>query len=177
MGVVIDFLRLIGMVNAAVWFGSGIFFMAVVAPAIFSPEMLGLIPRPYAGAAAQVVIQRYFILHYWCGAVALVHLLAEWLYTGKPIQRVTLWLLAVIIGLSLIGGFWLQPRLKQLHLAKYGTQSTPPQREQAGRAFDSWHHVSVGAHLVMTAGLLVYFWQLTGLGGLPRFLGGNKFRG
>ena len=100
----IGFLRFVGVANAAMWFGASIFFTFSVGPAFFSDKMIGLLTRPYAGAAAQIVIERYFLFHELCGAVALVHLVAEWLYMGKPLQRLTLWLLLGILALGLVGG-------------------------------------------------------------------------
>ncbi len=74
--------------------------------------MIGLLTRPYAGAAAQILIERYFLFHELCGGVALAHLVAEWLYMGKPLQRLTLWLLLGIFALGLVGGHSLQPKLR-----------------------------------------------------------------
>src|SRR3989442_11060570 len=82
------------------WFGASIFFTFSVGPAFFSDKMIGLLTRPYAGAAAQIVIERYFFFHEMCGVIALAHLVAEWLYMGKPLQRLTLWLLLGIFALA-----------------------------------------------------------------------------
>src|SRR6266699_4165311 len=113
------------------WFGASIFFTFSVGPAFFSDKMVGLLTRPYAGAAAQIVIERYFLFHELCGMVALVHLVAEWLYMGKPLQRLTLWLLLGISVLGLLAGYSLQPKLRKLHRTIYGSGSTPAQIEQA----------------------------------------------
>src|SRR6266498_3409739 len=101
--------------------------------------MIGLLTRPYAGAAAQIVIERYFIFHELCGVIALTHLVAEWLYMGKPLQRLTLWLLLGIFALGLVGGHSLQPKLRDFHRAIYGPSSTLQQVDQARRSFKLWH--------------------------------------
>jgi hypothetical protein len=49
--------------------------------------------------------------------------------------------------------------MKDLQAAKYHPQSTPAQREQAGKTFGAWHGVSQSANLLMTIGLLAFFWQ------------------
>jgi hypothetical protein len=56
----IGILRFIGIANAAVWFGSLIFFTVVVGPAFFSEGMINLfgagnpqVGRAYASAAAR----------------------------------------------------------------------------------------------------------------------------
>ena len=54
-----------------------------------------------------------------CSIIAIVHLLAEWLYLGQFPQNSRL---ALLLGLCLAvmaGGYWLQPRMKALHATKY----------------------------------------------------------
>ena len=87
----INILRLAGLLNAAVWFGGAMFFTWVAAPAVFSPEMKDLLgPKNYpyySGAVAQIVVARYFVLQYVCGAIALLHLFFEWMFLGKAVQK------------------------------------------------------------------------------------------
>jgi len=147
--------------NAAMWFGASIFFTFSVGPAFFSNEMNGLLTRPYAGAAAQIVIERYFLFHELCGAVALAHLVAEWLYMGKPLQRLTLWLLLGILALGLVGGHSLQPKLQALQRTIYGPRSTPQQIDRAKQSFKLWHAGSEALNLVVLGGVAVYLWRAT----------------
>lgn len=168
-------LRVIGTINAAVWFGTAVFFTFAAAPAFFSDEMLRLLPRAYAGAAAQIVLERYLVVHHWCGVIALLHLGAEWLYAGKPVNRLRLSVLLAIFVLGLSGDYWLLPKMKQLHVDKYGARSTPALREQASRAFGLWHGVAQAANLVMMAGLLYYLWAVTHPEDAPRFLSQKRF--
>ncbi|HEX4645476.1 MAG TPA: DUF4149 domain-containing protein [Verrucomicrobiae bacterium] len=150
--------------NAAIWFGAAIFFTVAVGPAIFSPEMKqvfgeGAFPY-YSGAVALVVLKRYFILQQICGAIALLHLFAERLYLGRPWSRFILGLLLVIFGLGLIGGFLLQPKMRELrHTMYYG--ATQEQKETAHRAFAGLHGISQGANLIILAGLLVYLLRVS----------------
>jgi len=154
-------LRFVGVANAAMWFGASIFFTFSVGPAFFSDKMIGLLTRPYAGAAAQIVIERYFLFHELCGAVALVHLVAEWLYMGKPLQRLTLWLLLGILALGLVGGHILQPRLRDLHRTIHGPGSAPQQIDRAKQSFKLWHAASQALNLVVLGGVAVYLWRAT----------------
>ena len=154
-------MRFVGVANAAMWFGASIFFTFSVGPAFFSDKMIGLLTRPYAGAAAQIVIERYFLFHELCGAVALVHLVAEWLYMGKPLQRLTLWLLLGIFALGLVGGYSLQPKLRALHRTIYGPGSTAQQIDQAKQSFKLWHATSQGLNVVVLGGVAVYLWRVT----------------
>ena len=153
-------MRFVGVANAAVWFGASIFILWLQ-PAFFSDEMIRLLTRPYAGAAAQIVIERYFLFHELCGAVALAHLVAEWLYMGKPLQRLTLWLLLGIFALGLVCGHSLQPKLRALHRTIYGPGSTRQQIDQAKQSFKLWHAASQALNLVVLGGVAVYLWRAT----------------
>src|SRR5437588_1056080 len=82
----------------------------------------------YSGAAAQVLIKRYFIVQSICAAIALLHLVAEWLYLGRPLKSFKLGLLLGLFAVALIGGVWLQPKLRTLHRSMYFAGSTE-QRE------------------------------------------------
>ena len=162
--------------NAAVWFGGAVFFTFAAGPAFFSQAMFNLVGRIYAGAAAQIVLERYFALQMVCACIALAHLVAEWLYTGKLLSRTTPHLLIGLLSIGLIGGFWLQPKLKALHLEKYGARTQPAQRLEAERSFGLWHGVSQTINLFAMGGLVVYLWQITqNLEAVPRWPRG-KFR-
>jgi hypothetical protein len=173
-------LRFIGLANAAVWLGGAIFFTFVAGPAFFTEEMKQMIPPPYNGAAAMLVIERFFIMQHWCGAIAIAHLVAEWLYAGKPLQKLTIYMLVGIVALNFLGAFWLQPYMKSLHAkkyaSKYGLTVSPVEVEKATRSFGAWHGVSQCFNLMIMAGLLVHFWRLSGQGGSPRPIPAPKFR-
>lgn len=171
------FLRIVGVTNAAVWFGAAIFFTFGVGPAFFSEAMLQLLPRSHAGAAAQIVLERYFALHQWCGGIALVHLLADWLYTSRPFRRWVLYLVLALFGLGLVGGHFFQPKLQNLHVQIYGLRSTDQQRQQAKKSFQIWHAVAQTTNLFMTFGLFAYLLQSTASVNASRFVSANKFRG
>ena len=165
------------MINAGVWLGSLVFFTFVAGPAFFSPALKELLQHAYfPGAAAQVLLARYFHAQYVCAAIALLHLAAERLYSGKPIQRFHSILLLSLACLSLVSGLWMQPRLKELHRVKYRTTSTPVERLEAAKSFALWHGVSQGTNLIAIAGVLVYFLGTASPEILPRCLGGTKIR-
>ena len=161
-------LRFVGIVNAAVWFGAAIFLTFAAGPAFFSAEMLDLLPRYHAGRAAQIVLARYFILQQVCGGIAVAHLLLEWLYAGRQPGRFGLWLLSLMVAVGLAGGLWLQPKLKHLHAVKYAPDTTTAQKAEAGKAFGAWHGVSQTANLLLTAGVLLYFWRTVNASAVPR---------
>ena len=178
----IVFLRLIGLLNVAVWFGAGVFFTLGVAPAFFSPEMrtiLGDQSYPvFSGRLAMLVVSRYYFLHYWCGSIALIHQLVERFYLGKPLQRLSFGVLIAICTVSLFGGLWLQPSLRKLHEIKYARTevSLPAEKRNADRAFRVWHGIASGMNLLVLGGLGFYLWGMANPGNGTRFVPSGKFR-
>ena len=180
------FLRFVGVLNAAVWLGAAVFFTAA-APALFTPQAKNLLGEAQAGIAAMMILQRYFSLQYWCGSIAIVHQLAEWVYLGRSLQRWTVGVLAAVYLLALLGGLWLQPRLQHLHEVKYGYRkvngqylrdSTQPgqQRDEAAAAFRRWHGVSMVFNLIVMGGLAFFTWRVANPVDVPRFIPASKFR-
>ena len=169
------FLRFVGLLNAAVWCGSAI-FLVVGLPAVFSPELKRLLTPVGVGFAAETIVARFFVLQYWCGGIALAHLLAEWLYCGRPLWRLNLGLLVVLLSLSLAGGLCAQPRMRALHLTRYYGR-TSEQQLRAAKAFAAWHTASEAANLLVIGGLVWYLWQVSREQEAPRLLNFSKIRG
>jgi hypothetical protein len=172
---VLVFLRSIAILNAAVWFGSIIFFTFAAGPAFFSDEMIALLGRPHAGAAAQIVVHRYFVMQEWCAAIAIAHLIAEWLYTGRPFHRLILILLMALFVVGLLGGYVLQPKMHELHLKKYALQTSPEVKQSASRSFAILHGTAQALNLLVIGGVLVYLWQVTKPVNAARFSSVNRF--
>jgi hypothetical protein len=169
----------VGILNAAVWFGTAVFFTFGTGLAPFSQEMKNLLGPdnyPYfSGAIAQVLIARYFYFQIGCALVAALHLFAEWLYLGKNPQKLQAGLLIGLASVALIGGYWLQPRLKALHATKYGANTRPVIREAAARSFGAWHGASQVVNLLMVGGLAVYLWRAANPSDQTRFVSAVKF--
>jgi len=170
----------VGLINAAVWFGAAVFFTIGVGPAPFSEEMkqlLGPNTSPYyPGAIAQILIARYFHLQLACSAMAVLHLLAEWLYLGRAPRNFSVALLSGLVVLSLIGGYGLQPRMKELHSTKYAANRPAAERAAADRSFRAWHGAAQGINLLMLAGLALYLWRMANPSDPTRFVSTAKFR-
>jgi hypothetical protein len=171
------FLRILGITNAAVWFGASVFLVLAVWPAFSGADMLKILPPGHSGAAAHVILERFFLAQYLCGGIALCHLALEWLYAGKPLRTWTLYLVGGLLGLALLSGLLVQPKLERLHFEVYGTRSTQVQREQAGRSLGFWQGLLRFSNLVMVAGLWTYLWQVQGAGNSARFVSAGKLRG
>jgi hypothetical protein len=177
---VIGFLRFFGLLNTAVWLGGAIFFTLGAGPAVFSPDvqtLLGPNNYPYfSGKIAQIFIRCYFEMQLICGGIALVHLVVERLYLGKTFQQLWLGLVLGLFSLSLLGAYWLQPKMNQLHRIKYEVTSSPAARQAAIESFRAWHGASQIANLLMICGLAVYFWHLANPPDPTRFVSTSKFR-
>ena len=164
-----------GVINAAVWCGSAI-FMVIALPALFSPELKRLLTAPGVGFAAEAVVGRFFIVQYWCGGIALAHLLVEWFYYGRPLWRLNLGLLVVVLSLGLAGGLWAQPKMRALHFTKYFGK-TAEQQTQAAKSFAAWHGASETANLLVMGCLVWYLWRVSREKEPQRFVSFSKIRG
>jgi len=154
-------LHAVGILNAAVWLGVSVFFTFVAGPAFFSEDMLALLGRPHAGAAAQVVLARYYLLHEVCALLALAHLIWEAIYLGRPIWRWTLALLAALLLLVCVGDYGFRPKLHSLHRATYRPGTPEPMQQMAERSFRMWHGLSQTLNLIVVVGVFAYFYRLT----------------
>ena len=165
------------MINAAIWFGATFFASVILSPAFGSDPMLAILPQSHAGRAMQIVFERFSVLQYWCGGIALAHLLTEWLYSGKPLRPWTLYLVSGAVALAVVGGFWIEPRVKKLHLDVYGVRSTPQQREQSRRSLVVWGDAFGVVQYLMVIGPFLHLLQVTAAGSAPRFPHAAKFKG
>jgi hypothetical protein len=170
------FIRFVGVVNIAVWFGAAVFFTVVAGPAFFSAEMLSFLPKPYAGRAAEVIIERYLLLQQWCGAIALLHILVEYLYSGRQVDRWSLGLLSAMFVLALIGSFSLQPHMHELQRIMYATTTSVAQQAAAKSRFGLLHGAAYLVNLLMICGLVHYLWKVTRSVQPLRFGSSDKFR-
>ena len=150
--------------NIAVWFGAAVFFTVAAGPAFFSAEMLSFLPKPYAGRAAEVIIERYLLLQHWCGAIALLHVLVEYLYSGRQVERWSLALLSALFVLALIGSYWLLPHMHDLQRIMYSSAASIAQQAAAKSRFGLLHGASYLVNLLMIAGLVSHLWRLTRAG-------------
>jgi len=169
----------VGVLNAAVWLGGAIFFTFGAGLVPFSAEMKDLLgPNNYpyfSGAIAQLFIARYFHFQLVCCVVAVLHLLAEWLYLGRFPRKLQAGLLIGLCSAVLVGGYWLQPKLKALHATKYAVNPRPETREAAGRSFRAWHGVSQVVNLVLVGGLAAYLWRAANPSDPTRYVSAVKF--
>jgi hypothetical protein len=175
-------LRLIGLLNAAIWLGGVIFFSLVGSPSVNSASMLNLLqPKNFAyfaPAIQHIALGAYFQFFIVCALIALLHLIVEWIYLGRPISRKVL--LALVGGLliyGMAGSNLLQPHLKKLHTTRYSVSAQPIEREAAARSYGRWRTTIVVLNLFSASALLFHFWRITRPSDTPRFVSSVKFRG
>lgn len=178
-------IKLVGSLNAALWFGATLFFTFAVGPAFFSPETLALFgaaqnegtARFYAGSVAQIALERYFVVQYICGGIALLHLLVDWLYTGRKAQSLQKYVVYGLCVLVLIGGLVIQPALHKYHQIQYGVggRVTIQQAQQARQSFRTLHVVSMIMNYLVVGGALFYFCKMLPGDSTPRFVSRSKY--
>ena len=147
--------HVLAVVNAAVWFGAGLFLTVVVGPNFFSPAVTDLVGRQNAGLIAQSVLAKYFVLQGVCTAVALALQLRS-VTGGSALARRSRWGLAVVLALVCVGGFWLQPKLVELNRQRYATTTSTEERAVLARQFGMWHGVSQVGNLLVLIGALAH---------------------
>ena len=171
---VMGFIRFTGLFNAAVWVGGSVFFSFLAGSVFFTSEVTDFTPPPYNGLVAQAMLGRYFMLHTICGIVAVLHLLIEWLYSGGRFPKRAIAIVCVLLGLALIGGKFINPKLAGWHQQKHqfqlkneGERQTIKKAEDtqsvvqdAERKFAVWHGVSHVINLAMMILLTWRFWRL-----------------
>ncbi len=181
---VIVFLRFLGVINVAVWLGTGVFFTFVVWPAFASDAMLGIFARfgraageAYGTAAFLELLDRYFLVQAVCASVALFHLAVEWLYTGKPVRKSTLGLIGGLLAMGALGYYVFQPKMKENHVIRYNHANPAADREAAKDAYAIVRGVTQVLNILMIVGTGVYAWRVSRSNPTPRFSSPARFNG
>ncbi len=175
--------------NAAVWLGAVVVYAALIFPAMLSPEMLDVfggarnpMAPAYRGLALEIVAGKFYWVHFICSGVMAFHLLMEWLFTGKAIRTMMLYLAAATIVFGLANGLLLHLKMKELHRIHYKYIPPPVTKEhvetkaKAATMHDTLQTATEVMHWLMVAGLLVYTWKTASPGEQPRFSSTRKFK-
>ena len=168
----IGFLRFVGVVNAAVWFGSTLFFTLAVWPAFFSPEMKSLLGRAfpvYAEPLALVALGNYYVLQQVCGVVALFHLLVEWLYSGRGLPKLLIGALLAVFAVGLLGGYAVKPQMRSLHDKQYDRNYSVEQKKRMANSHSLLRGFVHVTNALACVTLMIYVWRLNNPPDAPRF--------
>lgn len=178
--LVIGFLRVLGLMNAAVWLGSAVFFVIGAEPATGSQQMTELIGTRnfpfFSVAIEQIISARFLRIYLLCAAVAVVHLGAEWLYLGRYPKRRWLGIVVALCFLGLIQAMIVGPALRKSHHVNFRQNVTTQERESAAKSYRSWHRVSASLNWVMVFGLGFHLWRVATPSASTRFLSARQFR-
>jgi hypothetical protein len=177
---VIGLLRFFGILNAAIWFGTAIFFTFGAAPAASSGDLETLLATkgfPYFSAAiSQILWGRYFTFQVVCGTVALLHVVGERLYLGKAPEKIWLGLIAGMFMIAVTESAYVQPKLTNLNKARFATNIQMEKRQVASESFQAWRNMVQVANIFVVGGLIIYLWHMANRADPTRFVSTNKFR-
>lgn len=168
------------MFNAALWLGATVFCSTALLVAMNSRDAVGLIGASYfaqvSGALTQIIFTRLFYFQILCAVVAWVHMVAEWMYLGRIPRRFWVILLTGLFTASLVGAFWLCPKLTRSQRLQFATGLNKVQREVAQHDFKILDGFFQALNVLMIGGVVVYFWRVTHAQDEPRFVSPSKFR-
>jgi hypothetical protein len=177
---VIEWLRFVGLLNAALWLGSCMYHVFGAAPAVSSKaveQLLGPVNTPFFATAIQLVLdERFLTFQLVFALIACTHVLTMWLYLGQTPRRLWLGLLGGLLFLVLMQSLWLQPLIKARHATRHSIRATPQMRVAADRSFRAWHGFSNVCNLLQVIGVAVYFWRVVNPSEATRFVSAVKFR-
>lgn len=166
--------------NAAIWLGTAIFYTFGVEPACFSADMraaLGVQGESFFnGSIANVMASHYYHVTLACGVVALLHVLAHWLYLGRPTRKFSLGLVIGMFLLTLLSSNAIQPAMTRLN-RKHFTATGPAQRESAAKSFRILHVTSRFIDILIIGGLVFYVWRVGSSSDTLRFVRPVQYRG
>jgi len=166
-------LRFLGLMNAAVWLGGVVYFSAAGIRTVFQPSIRALFHEYYVGTVAQALQASYFRFQVVCAAVAIVHLLLLWWLRPRHVQRPLATIVAIMSALVVLTAFVIQPQMKSLFETKHRAP-TWAQRETAATRFRVWHGVSQGFNLLILGGLVFYVWRMAAPADEVKFLTTQK---
>lgn len=162
----ITFLRLAGLGTAAVWLGGTVFFVFGVDPLFGRADLVRLLGPLHAGETGLLAAERFHLFQVICASAALIHALAEWLYSGKPLDRKLLFLLVTLLALGSLGRLYLSPKCRELNIQAYlgphrqiQRQAISPPQRQAERSLSIWQGFTVVTQVISLAGVVLYFIQ------------------
>ena len=178
--IALGLLRLIGLFNAAVWLGTIAFQLFVSSPAMGSAQMQQLLgPKsfPYfSGAIGHVISARCYTVFLFCALIALLHLGAEWLYSGKHPNRGSL---TLVFGLFICGEIQthvLQPKIQVLLLEQHRPVVRSGESARVSSSSRAWPVLATALNLLLLVGLCRYLWQVANPPDDTHFVGSASFR-
>lgn len=129
----------------SLWIGGHAFFSFVIGPRLFAA-----LSRPEAGRAVAAIFPAYFTMGAICGAVILMLTILNRNAAWAP-GKMGVLLAGAALGLTLLGGLVLQPKLHDLRTQIYAGAEPLPEGDPVRKSFAKWHGVS----LLINFGVLI----------------------
>jgi hypothetical protein len=174
---VLPLLRIIGIANAALWFGATLLFLICIRSGFQSPEMVELIPEPFAAAAMHVLLKHYIDLIFICAWVALLQLCAIQWYQGRPVFSLRMGFLIFLIIISALLKWNIYPMMQNHHLKAHQTGASNEDRRQGSKAYRTWKTGFYFLHLIILGGSFSHLIHVSNGGNGHRELRAQQFRG
>ncbi len=141
-------------------------FSFVVDPLFGAAHFVRLLGPLYAGEAGLQMAMRFHMFQVVCATLALVLTFADWLYSGRPLDKRVLAVLLVLLSLGSLGRLWLIPKCRDLNLQAYlGPNRQPlrqaftPAQRQAESSLMVWSGFSVVFNVLAVAGTTFYLFR------------------
>ncbi|MBT5925787.1 MAG: hypothetical protein HOH33_04120 [Verrucomicrobia bacterium] len=170
-------LRILGIANAALWFGATMLFLICFRTGFQSPDMIQLLPGPFAEAALHVIMKSYLSVLLFCSVVSVIQLWAEQWYTGRPIFRLRLSILLSLVVFSCLLKWGIFPVMQKQHVRAHQPNANTENQRNGGKAYRSWKTGFHFVHLIIVGGSLSHLLYISQGERGYRVLGVQQFRG
>jgi hypothetical protein len=174
---VLPFLRIIGIANAALWFGASLFFLVCIRGVFQSEELMRLVPHPFSEASMHVLLGSYLTLLTICSLVAMGQHWAEQWYAGRPVFQLKMGVLLTLVVVNMVIKWVIFPSMTQQHLRAYRPSATQQDLQEGARAYRMWKTGFHFVHLFVVIGSFSHLMSVTQRHSSYRELGMYQFRG
>lgn len=158
-------LRTLGVLNAAIWFGSAASMVLFASPSLHSAAMLTLLgPKHYpyfSDAITQILLTRWFHWQIVFGVIALIHFFGERLYFGQTAIKFPPGLLMALLGIMLLDGTLIQSRCQRYLPAQIAVNLSAEAKARSTASFHAWDTAGAFAHVLLAVGLGLYVLRLS----------------
>ncbi len=170
-------LRILGIANAALWFGATLLFLVCIRSGFQSAEMIKLLPGPFSEAAMHVLLSPYLNVVFLCSLVAVFQMWAIQWYQGRPIFHLRLSVLVSLILLSSFLKWGVFPAMQKQHIRAHQTSASNEDQRKGAKAYRSWKTGFYFIHLMILGGSLSHLLYISQGESRYRELGVQQFRG
>jgi hypothetical protein len=174
---VLPVLRIIGIANAALWFGATLLFLICIRSGFQSSEMIELFPGPFSAAAMHILLKHYLNVIFACSLIAALQMWAIHWYQGRPIFQLRISILAALILLSALLKWGIFPTMQTQHISAHQTGASAEDQRKSAKAYRTWKTGFYFIHLIILGGSLSHLLYISQGESRYRELGVQQFRG